>query len=74
MKKFSLLASLIMLVNALFAQSIEEGKKFLNYERYMSAQDVFSKLLAANPNNVEAAYWLGQTYLQNQDNTDSVAA
>ena len=74
MKKFSLLASLILLVNALFAQSIEEGKKFLNYERYVSAQDVFSKLLAANPNNVEAAYWLGQTYLQNQDNTDSVAA
>ena len=63
-----------MLGNVLFAQSIDEGKKFLNYERYESAQDVFSKLVAANPNNVEAAYWLGQTYLQNQDNTDTAAA
>ena len=74
MKKFSLLASLILLVNVLFSQSIDDGKKFLNYEKFTSAQDVFSKLIAANPNNVEAAYWLGQTYLQNQDNTDSVAA
>ncbi len=74
MKKISLLGSLIMLVNFLFAQSIDDGKKFLNYERYTSAQDIFSKLVAANPNNVEAAYWQGQTYLQNQDNTDSLAA
>ncbi|HEV8083521.1 MAG TPA: tetratricopeptide repeat protein [Chitinophagaceae bacterium] len=74
MKKFILLASLSMLVNILFSQSIDDGKKFLNYEKFTSAQDVFSKLIAANPNNVEATYWLGQTYLQNQDNTDSVAA
>ncbi|MEO6636839.1 MAG: tetratricopeptide repeat protein [Ginsengibacter sp.] len=74
MKKVSLLVCFIMLVNVLLAQSIEDGKKFLNYERYTSANDAFSKLIAANPNNVEAAYWLGQTYLQNQDNPDSVAA
>ncbi|MEO8109538.1 MAG: tetratricopeptide repeat protein [Ginsengibacter sp.] len=74
MKKISLLASFIMLVNVLFAQSIDDGKKFLNYERYISAADVFNKLLAADPNNVEAAYWLGQTYLQNQDTPDSIAA
>ncbi len=74
MKKISLLASLIFLGNVLFAQSINDGKKFLNYERYTSAQDVFSKLVAANPNNVEAAYWLGQTYLENSDNPDTAAA
>jgi tetratricopeptide (TPR) repeat protein len=74
MKQISLLASFSLLASGLFAQSIEEGKKFLNYERYTSAQGVFSKLLAANPNNVEAAYWLGQTYLQNSDNTDTAAA
>ncbi len=74
MKKISLLASLIILGNVLFAQSIDEGKKFLNYERYTSAQAAFQKLLTADPNNIEAAYWLGQTYLQNQDNPDSIAA
>ena len=74
MKKIGLVASFIFMGNILFAQSINEGKKFLNYERFESAESVFSKLLAANPNNVEAAYWLGQTYLENTDNPDTVAA
>ncbi|MDQ2718514.1 MAG: tetratricopeptide repeat protein [Bacteroidota bacterium] len=74
MKKIGLVASLIFLGNTLFAQSIDDGKKFLNYERYESAEGVFKKLLAANPNDVDAAYWLGQTYLQNSDNPDTVAA
>ena len=74
MKKIGLLASFIFLGQVLFAQSIEEGKKFLDYEKFESAQGVFNKLLAANPNDVEAAYWLGQTYLQNSENPDTVAA
>lgn len=63
MKKIGILAFLLLAGNILFAQSISEGKQFLNYERYQSAEEVFQKLLAANPNNTEAAYWLGQTYL-----------
>ncbi|MEO7120486.1 MAG: tetratricopeptide repeat protein [Ginsengibacter sp.] len=74
MKQLCLLCSLIVLGNALFAQSIDDGKKFLNYERYTSAQNVFSKLLAADPNNIEAAYWLGQTYLENTDSTNVAGA
>ena len=74
MKKIGLLSTLILAASMLFAQGIDEGKKFLNYERFESAQNVFTKLLAANPNDVDAAYWLGQTYLQNSDNPDSVAA
>ena len=74
MKQFSLLSSLIFLVNTLSAQSIDDGKKFLNYERYTSAQNVFSKLVAANPNDIEAVYWLGQAYIENSDNPDTAAA
>ena len=74
MKQFFLLSSFIFLVNTLFAQSIDDGKKFLNYERYTSAQNVFSKLVAANPNDIEAVYWLGQTYIENGDNPDTAAA
>lgn len=74
MKQMFLLSSFIFLGNAIFAQSMDEGKKFLNYERYTSAQNVFSKLVAADPNNIEAAYWLGQTYLENSDNPDTAAA
>lgn len=46
--------------NVLMAQSIEDGKRFIYYERYKSAKDAFQKILTANPNNEEAAYWLGQ--------------
>ncbi len=74
MKKIGLLASLILLGNVLFAQGINEGKQFLNYERYQSAEDVFKKLVASDPNNVEAVYWLGQTYLANQDIVDTTSA
>lgn len=74
MKQLFLLCSLSVLGNSLFAQSIDEGKKFLNYERYTSAQNVFSKLVAANPNDIEAVYWLGQTYIKNDENPDTAAA
>lgn len=74
MKKIGLLASLILIGHVLFAQDINQGKQFLNYERYQSAEGVFQKLLASNPNNIEAAYWLGQTYLANQDIVDTTSA
>lgn len=74
MKKIGLLSTLLLAINVLFAQSIDEGKKFLNYERFESAQKVFKQILSTNPNNAEAIYWLGQTYLQNSDFPDSLTA
>ena len=74
MKKIVLVASFISLGNLLFAQGIKEGKQFLDYERYESAENVFQKLIAADPKNVEAIYWLGQTYLENQDIVDTTSA
>lgn len=70
--RFSLLvAGIVSLCNVAFAQTIDQGKKFLYYQRYKSAKDVFDKLLASNPNNIDAVYWQGQTLL---DMKDSVAA
>ncbi len=66
-KTTSLLFALIISANSLFAQSLDEGKKFLYYERYNSAKDIFGKLVNANPGNVDAAYWLGQTYIAMED-------
>ena len=74
MKKLGILASLLLMGNLLFAQSIDEGKKFLNYERFESAQKVFQEVLKSDPNNEQAAYWMGQTYLQNSENIDTTAA
>ncbi len=59
---------------ALKAQTIEEGRKFLYYERYKSAKAVFEKLVAANPNNTEAVYWLGQAMIGSDDDIASVKA
>ena len=72
-KTISLLISVLFTGNILFAQTIDEGKRFLYYERYNSAKDVLGKLVNANPNNIEAAYWLGQTYLGEEDSISAKA-
>ena len=72
-KTISLLITVLFMGNILFAQTIDEGKRFLYYERYNSAKDVLGKLVNANPNNIEAAYWLGQTYLGEEDSISAKA-
>lgn len=73
MKKIGIFVFLIFVAGNLFAQ-LEEGKKMLNYERFKSAAEIFKSLLDKNPKNTEAAYWLGQTYIQNVENQDVAAA
>jgi len=53
----------LLISNFASAQSIEDGKKFFYYEKYKSAQDVFEKLVIANPNNTDAVYWLALTLI-----------
>ncbi|HLK29417.1 MAG TPA: hypothetical protein VKT28_12620 [Puia sp.] len=75
--RFGLLASVVLVSNALNAQSVDQGKKFLYYERFKSAKETFEKILAANPNDINATYWLGQTLLTASNTSgvkDSVAA
>jgi cytochrome c-type biogenesis protein CcmH/NrfG len=57
----------LLLVSAIQAQSVQDGVNDLYAERYKSAKATFEKLVAANPNNIEATYWLGQTYLEMND-------
>src|SRR5215470_8920940 len=71
MKKKTLLAVLVsglFAATGLKAQTIQEGVNDLYADKYQTALDVFQKLLAVNPNNTEATYWLGQTYLDMDDN------
>ena len=51
----------------MLAQSVDQGKKFLYYERYRSAKEQFEKTIASNPNNLEAVYWLGQVLLEEKN-------
>lgn len=62
-----LLFSAVLSVGQLCAQSVEQGKKFFGYERYNSAKDQFEKVLAANPNDAAAQFWLTETYLELKD-------
>ncbi|MGC4102258.1 tetratricopeptide repeat protein [Ferruginibacter sp.] len=73
MNKFKAIVFLLAAVlfgNFVNAQSIDEGKKFLYYGKLLSARATFEKLVAANPANADAAYWLGQTYLAADDKND----
>jgi len=76
MRKFSisLLLAFSCICSAVFAQTLEQGKQFLYYERFQSAQTAFEKTLNANPNNIEAVYWLGQTMIHRRDTRDTAGA
>lgn len=67
MKTFVLVFVTILFAGASFAQSIDDGKKFLYYERYKSAKDVFQKLSTANPADEASAYYLGQAMIGLED-------
>jgi len=61
-----LLASLVSIAR-INAQSIQEGTNHLYAERNKSAKETFEKMVATNPNNLEAVYWLGQSYIAMRD-------
>lgn len=69
MKKTTItfLAACLLLVAGAKAQSLEDGIKHYNYGRIYSAINTFEKILQSSPNNVEATYWLGQSYLENEE-------
>ena len=57
----------LVLTTSVFSQNIEDGKKFIYYERYKSARDIFEKILQSKPNNAEASYWLSQSFIGLED-------
>lgn len=71
MKKIILsFLTLLSICTIVSAQKLEDGIKFLNYERLTSAKQVFQKLVASNPKDPLAVYWLGQAYIMD-DQLDS---
>lgn len=66
-KTFFTLCTVFMLAD-LVAQSLQEGINHLYADRFKNAEQTFQKLLATNPNDANATYWLGQTYLDKDDN------
>src|SRR6188474_1251255 len=69
MKKTSIALMIACLAFAytIHAQSIQDGVRDLYAERFKTAKGIFEKLVAANPNNIDAVYWLGQTHIEMDD-------
>ncbi len=69
-----LMLNILLFAGGINAQSLEDGKNFLYYQKYISAKNVFQKLVNANPNDVEAVFWLGQTLIAPTDDKDIAGA
>jgi Tfp pilus assembly protein PilF len=65
MKKttITILAAGMISVSVVKAQTIQEGMNHLYAGRAKAAVATFEKMLAVNPNSVDAHYWLGQSQL-----------
>ena len=65
MKKLTfLLLTVLFTAPLLKAQTVEEGRSFLYYDRLTSAKNTFNAIVNKGPKNAEAIYWLGQAYLR----------
>ncbi|BAV08970.1 tetratricopeptide repeat protein [Filimonas lacunae] len=51
----------------LMAQSVEDGIKFLYYQKTKSAKDALQKVVNDKPKDAYAIYWLGQAFLDNDE-------
>lgn len=67
MKTIALAAIVMLFASSTIAQTVEDGKKFLYYEKYKSAKELFQKLAAANQTDETVNYYLGQAMLGLQD-------
>lgn len=68
MKKTVLTLLAISLTTAMImAQSVEDGIKFLYYQKNKSAKDALQKIVNDKPKDALAIYWLGQAFLDNEE-------
>jgi tetratricopeptide (TPR) repeat protein len=62
--KLGIVAVILLMSNLVFAQTWQEGRKLISYQRNQSAVSTLEKVVAANPGSAEAQYWLGQAYIK----------
>lgn len=59
-------------VSIVSAQSLDDGIKALYYQKFTSATQILQQVVQKDPKDAEAAYWLGQVYLDNKNETNGV--
>jgi tetratricopeptide (TPR) repeat protein len=67
MKKIVLMFAFSTMVAMSYAQSVDEGRKNIYYQKYKTAKDILQKAVNANPSDPDANYWLGQVYIDQDD-------
>lgn len=69
MKKtfFTVLGFFSLTIGVVSAQTVSTGISDIYAERFQNAKATFEKLVAANPNDIAATYWLGQAYIEMND-------
>jgi tetratricopeptide (TPR) repeat protein len=74
MKKIILTMLAVALATSFaISQTVDDGIKFIYYQRYESAKDALKKVVASKPKDGYSIYWLGQAYLED-DQIDSAKA
>lgn len=73
MKKLVCLLSIAagMMSAPVCAQKLKQGLDSMYYEKFAAARGIFTALVAAEPANEEAVYWLGQSMIRPDDVTSA---
>lgn len=66
-KAISLVMAAMFMFSAVNAQSVNDGIKFIAYQKTKSAINVFSKNYSSNSKDPLAVYWYGQALLANDE-------
>lgn len=76
MKKtiFSAFVCFTIGVGSLSAQSLQDGLRAIEFDKFESAKVIFKNLIAQNPANPEYHYYLGQVYTATYNNDSAVIA
>lgn len=72
MKKISIFLLFVVSSLTLRAQSLEEGYRYINYERYGSAIHTFQQLIKADPNQEQAWFALVKSYALNKQEAKAI--
>ncbi|HLO80478.1 MAG TPA: tetratricopeptide repeat protein [Chitinophagaceae bacterium] len=62
--KIGIVAVILLMSNLVFAQTLDDAKKLIDYQRYNSALEALEKMYATDQKNPEVAYWLGQAFIE----------
>jgi tetratricopeptide (TPR) repeat protein len=71
MKKYLILIITFFSATLAFTQNAGEGKKYMYYERWQSAENTLREVIKREPQNAEAYYWLAQSLLEQQKSAEA---